>query len=223
MKEERLIDRLERGARPLSLWVFLASVGGGSPSVAIGIIEGNKEQLISGATALLCSTLALAIAHNAHNFFRKPSQEVSSLKQEKEQEPTVIEVISGVFINEDNQILLVRRTPKRTYNPSTYDLIGGDILPRETPIQTLKRDAKGKLGIDLDKENIEEKGTKDIDAPNAIIRRHMFVCRISVSTPIELDSKKYDGWGWYDASQVEQLNLSPGVKDILIAIGFLIK
>lgn len=68
MKEEILINRLEREARPLSRWVFLASVGGGSPSVAIGIIEGNKEQLISGATALLCSTLALAIAHN---FFRK--------------------------------------------------------------------------------------------------------------------------------------------------------
>lgn len=221
MKErEKLIDRLEKDARPLSKLVCCATSGGAPLLIVHGITTGNKEQAISGAISLVSSFLALTIAHD---FFRKPSQKVSSLEQGKEQEPTVIEAISGIFINEDNQILLVRRAPKRTYNAGTYDLIGGDILPGETPRQTLVRDVEGKLGVKLDEGVIETKGTKDIEAPNAVIKRHIFVFHIERDVPIDLDPKKYDSYGWYDKDQIEELNLTPGVREILTAAGFLEK
>lgn len=142
-------------------------------------------------------------------------------KIEQEKQPIIIEAISGVLLDENGQVLLVRRNLKRTYNPGTYDLIGGDVPPGETPIQTLARDAEEKSGIKLSEETVETKGVKNIEAPNAIIRRHLFVCQIGNKISIKIDPKKYDQYGWYDASQVEQLDLTPGVKEILISVGLL--
>lgn len=136
-------------------------------------------------------------------------------RQEEEKGEIIIEAISGIFLNEEGKILLVRRTPKRTYNPNTYDLIGGDILPKETPIQTLLRDAKDKLGIKLNTQDTEEAGIKVINSPNAPIRRHFFIIRLKNNIPIRLDTKKYDEWGWFGLAQLTQLNLTPGVKEIL--------
>jgi 8-oxo-dGTP pyrophosphatase MutT (NUDIX family) len=140
---------------------------------------------------------------------------------ETERKLPTIEAISGIFVNKNGKILLVRRNLKRTYNPGTCDLIGGDVPPGETPIQTLARDAEEKLGIKLSEETVETKGVKNIEAPNTIIRRHIFVCQISNKISIKIDPKKYDQYGWYDASQVEQLDLTPGVKEILISVGLL--
>lgn len=142
---------------------------------------------------------------------------------EIEEEPRIIPAISVVVLNENNKILLVRRTPQRTYNPGAYDLIGGDILPGEIPIDTLKRDVKKKLGVEISETGVESRGTVDIRVPEGIIRRNLFICQIASETPITLDPKKYDKSDWYDAAQIEQLSLTPGVEEILITVGFLTK
>jgi len=131
------------------------------------------------------------------------------------------EAICGVLINEKGQILLAKRTASRTYSKNLYDLMGGDIIPGETPIETLFRDAKEKFGIQLNKDSIKQKGTIDMDYPNRTIKTHIFICQIDSSTPIQLDRKKYDTCDWHYSMQIEQLELAPKVKEILLAVGLL--
>lgn len=131
------------------------------------------------------------------------------------------EAICGVLINEKGQILLAKRTALRTYGKNLYDLMGGDIISGGTPIETLFRDAKEKFGIQLNKDFIEQKGTRDMNYPNRTIKTHIFICQIDSNTPIQLDFKKYETCDWYYPMQIEQLELAPKVKEVLLAVGLL--
>lgn len=131
------------------------------------------------------------------------------------------EAICGVFVNKEKQTLLVRRSMERTYNPGSYDLMGGDIISGEKPIETLFRDAREKLGIQLNGEIIELKEPRDIVYSNKTVKTYVFVCQIDSNTSIQLDPHKYDGYGWYYPEQIAQLPLSPKVKKVLVAVGLL--
>jgi mutator protein MutT len=131
------------------------------------------------------------------------------------------EAICGVLINEKKQILLAKRTVKRTYSPNLYDLMGGDIIPGEKPIETLFRDAKEKFGIQLDGEITELKEPIDMDYPNKTIKTHIFICQLNSNIPVQLDLKKYAECDWLYPAQIQGLQLAPKVKDVLIVAGLL--
>lgn len=139
----------------------------------------------------------------------------------REKSIAVSEAICGIFINEKSKILLLKRAPTRTYNKNAYDLMGGDIVPGETPLQTFVKDAKEKLDIQLDQEKIEVCKVKNIHYPNQTVKTYLFTYRLNSETPIKLNPKKYQDYGWYNPSQIKQLNLSPKVRDVLIDVGFL--
>ena len=127
--------------------------------------------------------------------------------------------ISGVFLSqEDSRVLLLRRNPHRTYSPSQWDLMGGDIKQGEIPRETLEKDAKGKLGITIS--SVEEKGTVLTEGTDALVRRHVFICRGDYGG-FTLDPTKYDQFGWFGKEELNRLDLTPGVKSVLEAIGFL--
>jgi 8-oxo-dGTP pyrophosphatase MutT (NUDIX family) len=127
--------------------------------------------------------------------------------------------ISGVFLSqEDSKVLLLRRSPHRTHSPSQWDLMGGDIKQGETPREILKRDAKGKLGITIS--SVEEKGTVLTEGTDAPVRRHVFICK-GVYGGFTLDPTKYDQFCWFGKGEIDGLDLTPGVKSVLEAIGFL--
>jgi hypothetical protein len=127
------------------------------------------------------------------------------------------EAVCGVFVNEKGQVLLARRS----FGDNTHDLMGGNILPNETPIETLIRDAKGKLGVNLNKEDVEGKGISNIVYPNRTVKTHIFVCQLRSNTPIQLDLDKYSGWRWFYPIQIKKLLLHPKVGEVLVTIGLL--
>ena len=141
--------------------------------------------------------------------------------EEYKEQTDFIEAINGIIVNEDNKVLLVRRSSRRTFSPGKYNLIGGDILPGETPVQTFIRDAKEKLTLQINLKDVEFKGTQDTVYPNKTIRRYIFVYRLQNVNIITLNPKKYDEYNWYKATKIEKLNLTPGVKDVLTSIGYL--
>ena len=86
------------------------------------------------------------------------------------------EAISGIFMNaESGKVLLLRRNLQRTYSAGKWDLMGGDIKLGETPKETLEKDAKEKLNVNVT--SIEEKGEIMTKATDAFIKRHCFICK----------------------------------------------
>lgn len=145
--------------------------------------------------------------------------EVPNSSKENKKSP-VKSAICGILMNEKGEIFLAKRTAKRTFNPACFDLLGGDILEGETPRDTLIRDTKEKIGIELEKDKVQGKEVKDIVYPNDTWRTFIFVCNIKSQTQIALNPKKYSEWGWFTFEQVKQLKLSPKVLEVLTKMNF---
>jgi 8-oxo-dGTP pyrophosphatase MutT (NUDIX family) len=142
-------------------------------------------------------------------------------KIEENKKPFDSEAICGVFINEKGQILLAQRQAGRSFGKNEFDLMGGDILPDETPIETLLRDAKEKFGFQLNKEIIEVKNSKDVAYQNKTIRIYIFVYKLNSDTPVQLDAHKFQWYKWCCPEEIDQFTLTPKVKPVLTAIGLL--
>ncbi len=130
------------------------------------------------------------------------------------------EAISGIFMNEEgNKVLLLKRAPWRTCSARKWDLMGGDIAVGEKPLATLKRDAKGKLNLDIDSFKVEEKRRILTKTPDGvIIKRYCFVCQgdygnLRIET--EKYRSKYTNMGWFNKKEIKELDLAPGVELIL--------
>jgi len=119
------------------------------------------------------------------------------------------EAISGIFMNaEGDKVLLFKRASWRTYSAGKFDLMGGDIHLDETPEETLRKEAKGKLNINV--EHIEEKGAILTRATDVVIKRHCFVCREGDYKKLKIITTKYDQSGWYNKNEIKGLKLAPG-------------
>ncbi len=132
-----------------------------------------------------------------------------------------VEAISAIFIQGDIEILLLHRTPGRTYNPDRWDLMGGDILPGESPTDTFCRDAVEKLN--LRRGNVasllsEPLRVREADAD---VLRHIFVISGADYSNIRLDPTKYDEFRWVGPGEIKPLKLATGVEPVLEAFGFL--
>jgi len=126
-----------------------------------------------------------------------------------------IQAISGVVTNENDELLLVQRT-RRTYSSFLWDLIGGDVDVKrgELPSQTLRRDIKGKLGVNLSLrynlgliESIEESGS--------LILRNVFACELEGPGKITLDQTKYCQFRWVSVDEIKNFDLTPGAINVL--------
>lgn len=66
-----------------------------------------------------------------------------------------ISVVGVVIINEDNQILLQKRSKNKRVNPSKWGICGGKVDLGETPLEAGTRETLEEIGIVLNKEELK--------------------------------------------------------------------
>lgn len=54
------------------------------------------------------------------------------------------------IINNDNKILIQKRSPKKRLEPNVWAMTGGSVILGENSLNTIAREAKEELGIDID-------------------------------------------------------------------------
>ncbi len=59
------------------------------------------------------------------------------------------------FINSKNEILIQKRSPQKRKEPNVWAMTGGSVIKGENSLQTIEREVKEELGIDLDMKNIK--------------------------------------------------------------------
>lgn len=127
-----------------------------------------------------------------------------------------IEAISGVFLGEEDSLLLLQRTPQRTHSPNKWDIMGGDIRPGETPEEVLHRDAGEKLHIT--EVRITKTTTTTYPISNELLmQRHIFVCTGDYSD-IRTDPSKYQNHGWFSSDEIPNMDLTKGAKAVIYQV-----
>ena len=59
------------------------------------------------------------------------------------------------IINSKNEILIQKRSPQKRNEPNVWAMTGGSVIKGEDSLQTIEREVKEELGIDLDMKNIK--------------------------------------------------------------------
>jgi 8-oxo-dGTP diphosphatase len=120
----------------------------------------------------------------------------------------------AVIVNEDNKILLLKRSDyPDSWMPNKWALVGGGIDKGETPENAIKREVKEETGLEID------------DFINAFtIQRHkesietVFTCRYKGDpTDITLD-KENTNYGWFSVAEIEFLDIVPHLIEYVTLI-----
>lgn len=59
------------------------------------------------------------------------------------------------IINSENKILIQKRSPLKRLEPNVWAMTGGSVILGETSLNTIVREAKEELGIDINAENLK--------------------------------------------------------------------
>ena len=134
----------------------------------------------------------------------------SSVKPFKIREGVDIENKNAIIIivNKDNEILLLKRSPRSDWGASKWAFVGGSIQRGESPKDACKRETKEETGIEIDDSinvfNVEKDGVVD----------YVFACRYSGDDSIKIN-KEHTEYDWFPLEDVKKLNKVPNLEEYL--------
>ena len=83
------------------------------------------------------------------------NQTGETMKKEYNIKPGIYHQGADVWIiNSDNKILIQKRSPRKKLSPGVWAMTGGSVIKGETSKETIKRETKEELNIDLEIENM---------------------------------------------------------------------
>lgn len=118
----------------------------------------------------------------------------------------------AVIINDDKQILLLKRNPNiETWQPGKWALVGGGIEEGEEPIDGCKREVKEETGIDINNK-INQKFTIQRNPDST---EHVFICKYDGEpNDIKLDFENI-AYGWFLPDEIKFLDHVPNLMDYI--------
>lgn len=116
----------------------------------------------------------------------------------------------GIIINNDNQILLLRRSSNTDWHPHKWALVGGKVEDGETPIEACKREIKEETGLLINK--FKEKFVIQ-RSPNNV--EHIFIAKYD-GEPINVKlNSEHEKYGWYSPEEIYFLNHVPNLGEYI--------
>lgn len=116
----------------------------------------------------------------------------------------------AIIVNNDNQILLLRRTnTPGIWQPGKWALVGGGVEDGETPVEACQREIKEETGLDVGKFSHKYIIQRSPDSVE-----HIFICKHDGDNyDIELDTKENDQYGWFSPEEMRFLDHVPNLVD----------
>lgn len=104
------------------------------------------------------------------------------------------------ILNSENQILIQKRSPQKKLSPNVWAMTGGSVIKGETSLQTIEREVKEELGIQLNMQDLqllttykveevwlEEYGVRQEIDLNDIVMQEEEVCSVKWATYEEIE------------------------------------
>jgi len=131
----------------------------------------------------------------------------------------ISQVIAVAFINDQNRILLFKRSKNKNSYPNKWCLLAGTINDDETPMGCLSREIKEEIGITR-YQIIREAGPRLDVQPEGRWQVFPFLCRI-LDGEIKLDKREHETQKWVAISELKDYDLVPGMVTNLEYLGLI--
>lgn len=102
------------------------------------------------------------------------------------------------ILNENNQILLMKRNKNCRNKAGFWSIPGGGVRPFDTIEETLKREIKEELGVDIEIIRLISVTNDIIKEENQHWVSPQFLCRIIKGVPKNLEPHKSEEIKWFD-------------------------
>lgn len=117
----------------------------------------------------------------------------------------------GVIVNNDNKILLLKRSPNiEAWQPSKWALVGGGVENGEEPVDACKREIKEETGIIID--NFKEK-VKIQRNPESV--EYIFLGKYDGDPDDIRLNFEHINYGWFFPEEMKFLNHIPNLLDYI--------
>jgi mutator protein MutT len=121
----------------------------------------------------------------------------------------------GAFIlNDNNELFLLLRAKDSRVEPGTWMIPGGRVDFMEKMEDTVKREIKEEIGVDLDV--VEPVKTNDHILPEQHWVTTTFLCKIRSGEPKIMEPHKHDDLGWFPLDKMPE-NLSIATQNSIKA------
>lgn len=109
-------------------------------------------------------------------------------------------IIAAHFINDNNELLILKRAPDKKVYPNKWDVVAGKIEDGEMPIKALHREVEEEIGINnfIILEEKEEQYT----FAELSYHVHLYLCKI-LEEKIILN-KEHTEWKWVTLEQLKK-------------------
>ncbi len=115
----------------------------------------------------------------------------------------------AVIVNNDNNILLLKRSEDGGWGSGQYALVGGGIENGETPEQACKREIFEETGLNLTGFNERYNITKDGNSEN------IFAVRFKGDDDNIKLNHEHTSYGWFDINEITYLDTVPHLMEYL--------
>lgn len=122
--------------------------------------------------------------------------------------------VVAVIVNEDNKILLLKRSDfKDQWMPNKWALIGGGIEKGESPEEACEREIQEETGLEIKKFTKSFTIQRHADSQETVL-----ACRYTGEpTDITLNEEN-SNYGWYDVSEMEYLDIVPHLIEYITLV-----
>lgn len=146
--------------------------------------------------------------HNNPNSELKPFKSKVRLYESKNKIRNVV----GIIVNNDNKILLVRRSDKSEWMPNLWSFVGGGVDRDETAIRAVRREIIEEVGLDIN--DFINSFTIQRNGDDNIVE-YIYVCRYDGNdTDVILNSENVS-YGWFGINEITYLNTVPHIAEYL--------
>ena len=128
-----------------------------------------------------------------------------------------IKIVAGIFINDRNQILLLKRTPLRKSYPNKWNVLSATIEDGEQASACFAREIIEELGAI--KFEVLKAGEPYVDKQKeGLWYVYPYLCKI-VGGEIVLDKREHTEYKWVSVSELKRYETVPGIMSDLKSLG----
>lgn len=113
-----------------------------------------------------------------------------------------------VIFNEENKLLLVKRSENDNWMANKYALVGGGIEENEIPEECITRETKEEVNLTLKKPKLVY---STIEGSTFL---YVFVSKVSNSDKIKLNDE-HTGYVWVDSSEIKNYDTVPNLMEMI--------
>jgi len=116
-----------------------------------------------------------------------------------------------IIFNEENKLLLVRRSEEDDWMAGKFALVGGGIEENEIPEECIIREAKEETNLTLKKPKLVYSTIEG----NTFL--YVFVSKVSNSDKIKLNDE-HTGYVWVNSTEIEKYDTVPNLKQMVMKV-----